>query len=112
MGRLQREKGKRGEREVVKILNAAGIKAKRRLSVLGDATDCASDIELLDNPNIIIDVKYRNKIFVKTFKEVEEKLKTANGIVVTCWRQTGDRTWRITMKLNDWIKMLYCNKKQ
>ena len=93
MGKSQRDKGVRGEREVVNILKAAGFDTAQRTGEW-KANDilCA-----VDGHDRIIEVKLR----AKGFSGLYEFLKGSWAVV-----HKGDyQPWLITMTLDDWLKL-------
>lgn len=106
MGKMQREKGKRGEREVVKFLKALGIEAKRNLNTEADHDAGDADIVLSRFPDIAVDVKLRTRVPRGVFAEVEERFDGTGKIPLTVWRTDGDTQWRATLKLEDLCNLL------
>ena len=93
MGKSQRDKGARGEREVVNILKAAGFDSAQRTGEFKpNDILCA-----VDGHDRIIEVKIR----AKGFSGLYEFLKGSWAVV-----HKGDyQPWLITMTLDDWLKL-------
>jgi hypothetical protein len=93
MGKSQRDKGARGEREVVNILKAAGFDTAQRTGEW-KANDilCA-----VDGHDRVIEVKMR----AKGFSGLYEFLKGSWAVV----HKADYSPWLITMTLDDWLKL-------
>ena len=99
MGKMQKEKGKRGELEVVHILRKHGIKAQRGQQHKGtsDSPDVIHDI-----PFVHLEVKFRENFAINaTLDKAREECGT-DVIPVICHRRVYD-TWRVTMTLEDFL---------
>ena len=93
MGKFSREKGKRGEQEVVNILKASGFDtAKRTGEFVKDDILCA-----IDGHDRIIEVKMR----ANGFGKFNEWLKSSWAVV-----HKGDyQPWLITMPLVEFLRL-------
>src|ERR1022692_4895821 len=93
MGKAQREKGRRGEQEIVTILKAAGFStAKRTGEYVANDILCA-----IDGHDRIIEVKMR----AKGFSGLYGFLKGSWAVVHKADRQP----WLITMPLIEFLKL-------
>ena len=94
MGRMQRNKGKRGEREAAAFLNEHfGIAAKRTAQCRGDQT---ADIECGDG--LHCEVKRRAKIGAIRFLEQAERDKKPDAVPFVMLREDGDTEWSILVR--------------
>lgn len=71
MGKMQRAKGARVERELVNLLREKGF-AAQRVPLSGATTFCKGDVELIDISmnKFYIEVKSRKDGFINLYKEV------------------------------------------
>ena len=92
MGKAEREKGKRGEREAAKMLGAIiGLQVRR--SSQYRATESSADLIC---PGLWIEVKRRERLGMS---EVEKALKEApSGPAVLMWRRNG-KEWIVACRL-------------
>lgn len=82
MARLEKEKGKRGEREVVKLLKEAGFEARRTAPLqAGESSSGVPDVEL--DKRFKIEVKRRKS----GFKQIYDWLKDADFLFVRADRK-------------------------
>lgn len=79
MGKASRDKGKRGEREVVNLHKEAGIDARRTAQVDGGLS---SDVLLTALPEVHVEVKRYSKIAACRFLEQAERDAAARAKLV------------------------------
>lgn len=104
-GRLSKEKGKRGEREVVKILQEAGFVSARRTAqhrgkpFAGQRS--ARDVECEELSNLHIEVKLRAKFTPQTIRDAVLQARRDGLGLPSCvvWRSTHQpeyKAWRVS----------------
>ena len=107
MGKMSRDKGKRGEREVAAILRAHGFDAKRGQQHRGgkDSPD------VVGLPGVHIEVKYTQAFRLwDALAQAEEDSCGSNDVPLVVHRKavkTGDKAlpWVAVMKLEDFLAM-------
>lgn len=97
-----RQKGKRGEREAVRLLRSFGFAARRTAQNCGKSGD-AADVVCDDLPGVHFEVKFLVKglsIGTAMFARAWAKLLTECGAKepVLLWRPTGSRVWLMTYR--------------
>ena len=103
MSKAQREKGKRGEREVVLCLEALGVQAYRILNTEKDSDAERADIQIRGT-GLVVNAKLRGTMPPGVFREAEAQHPGRPLAVI--WRTGGDTQWRVTMRLQDWAVLL------
>ena len=109
MGRASRDKGKRGEREVVRRFNDAGIPCRRRWegqSMPGGLTlgDLMFGPERMAWP-IYAEVRHRNTLAIPAWlREIEESAPL--GYERTLIFRRDKENWHVAMPLSDYISLL------
>jgi hypothetical protein len=106
MGRRERNKGKVGEREVVRALLAAGIPARRLWegqSMPGGQAD--GDIEIsLPSLEVYAEVRRREKLALPAWiREVEEKAGDREKAVIF---RRSQEPWYVAVPLDFFIRLL------
>lgn len=100
MGKRQREKGKRGEREVARKLKDHGYDARRGQQYCG----VAGDADVIGLPGIHIEVKR-----VETFRlyDAMEQAKhdARDGEIPVVFHRKNDCNWVVVMDADQWIEM-------
>lgn len=107
MARMSRDKGKRGEREVVHVFKAAGIQAERTAPMQAGSTNYA-DIHI-DVPGYHIESKMAAQIRIVEW--VRQATREANplDVPVVAWRlcARGNSTgWMATLPLEDFAVLV------
>ena len=99
MGKMARDKGAGGERELAGILNEHGINAHR-----GYVQFKQSD--LVGIPGIHPEVKRVEKLNIHAAmrQAIEESKKRKDGCPTVFHRKNRDK-WLVTMLLDDWIEL-------
>lgn len=108
-GRHSRNKGKRGEREVVKIFRDAGYPARRSVQYNGRPGTAA---DVIGVPGMHIEVKFVEKESVRAWYKQAERDAAASpeqDIPIVVHRKSRE-FWLVTMSLNDLIKLLETDK--
>tara|TARA_R110000824_G_scaffold304593_2_gene492400 strand:- start:182 stop:535 length:354 start_codon:yes stop_codon:yes gene_type:complete len=94
MGRMQREKGKRGEREAAAVITEIfGLEARRTAQRRGDQTadiDCGRQVH--------IEVKRRAGIAAIRWLEQAERDKTKGTVPFVMLREDKDLEWSILVR--------------
>ena len=102
MGRMSREKGKRGEREAAELLRAHGFQARRGQQHSGspDSPDIKHDI-----PGIFLEVKRTESFRLYPALEQARQDRRAGDIPVVLHRQNG-REWVAILSAEDLLSIL------
>ena len=105
MGKLSREKGKRGERMFAEICRKHGYtKARRSVQYCGKAGTAADVVGL---PGIHVEVKNVENLNVrKALEQAEEDNQAAGGkkLPLVAWKKNRQK-WVAVMDLEDWFKI-------
>ena len=98
MGKAERERGKRGERELAKILREYGYDTKRGHQYCG----AAGNADVIGLPGIHIGCKRveRLNILDAISQAVHDALP---GLLPTVFHRRDRCEWLVTMRLSDWI---------
>lgn len=101
MGKMQREKGKRGEREVVDLIKRYGFEARRGQQFKGgaDSPDVVHDI-----PHVFVEVKYREKFSL--YPALEQAREEAGGDVPVVFHRRSGKPWVAIMDARDFLKAM------
>ena len=103
IGRASRNKGKRAELEVVKILKVAGFeKAQRSAQYCGNTGD-APDVEGL--PGIHIEVKRVERLNLRKAYEQAVNDSKKSGDFPAVFHRQSHQPWMVTLSLNDFLKL-------
>lgn len=104
-GKMSREKGKRGEREIAAILKAHGYDARRGQQFCGANGD--ADVVGLDG--IHIEVKRTEKL--KLYEALEQAQSDArDGELPVVMHRKNNHEWVVIQPLEDWIAMYSTSK--
>lgn len=101
---MSREKGARGEREVVTIATDCGLRAERQANLQASGQGDHSDVALLDIPTLHLEVKRDERMSVDTMLRQAEK-DAGLRVPVVIWRR-NKRKWRADVPLEDYFKLL------
>ncbi|HIX15252.1 MAG TPA: hypothetical protein H9740_05940 [Candidatus Hungatella pullicola] len=98
MGKLQREKGKRGERELSSLLCEYGYNCKRGQQYCG----AEGNADVIGLPGIHIECKRveRLNILDAIVQAVHDAKK---GLLPAVFHRRDRSEWLVTMRLDDWI---------
>lgn len=102
MGKLSRDKGKRGEREVVALLRKHGFEARRGQQFRGgsDSPDIIHNME-----GFYIEVKLRQNLNLYDTIDVAMTEKKSHEDVLVFHRKNA-RPWLITMDAGDFLELM------
>ena len=105
-GRKSRDKGKRGEREVVQILKSLGFDAKRRGQLQAGREDVPDVLAKNEYVALAIEVKFPKKLpaFVVGAMEQAEKA-SGYGFPVVFMRENRGR-WYVMMTLSRFLWLI------
>ena len=104
-GKRSRDKGKRGEREVSKILQTAGFPARRTVQYNGRPGTAADVVGI---PGLHIEVKLVEKEIIRAWYRQAQRDAHAspeNEMPVIVHRKSRE-PWLVTMSLEDFIKII------
>lgn len=100
MGKSQREKGKRGERELAGILREYGYDCRRGQQYCG----AAGDADVVGLPGIHIECKRVEKL--NLLDAMEQAGRDAReGEAPAVFHRRDRCEWLVTMRLEDWIQL-------
>lgn len=107
MGKMSRDKGKRGEREIANILKEHGFKNARRTSQYCGTTGDASDVIGLDGFHI--EVKYVEKLNIdKALEQAirDSEAKPEKKEIPVVMHRANRHPWKVTMRIEDFLAMV------
>lgn len=108
MGRMSREKGKRGEREVAEILRNHGYAARRGQQFHGGA----DSPDVVGLPGFHIEVKYTQRFdLYGALKQAETDSSGMDDVPLVVHRKAAENgqkkpDWVAVLKLEDFLKIL------
>lgn len=103
-----KQKGKRGELELAKILREHGFNARRTAQYNGKETGSLADIVGLDG--IHVEVKRVEALNIE--KAMKQAIRDAKLNEVPCvFHRRNNCPWYVTMTLEDWISLKKRGKK-
>lgn len=97
-----KQKGKRGELELVRKLKEHGFDTRRSVQYNGKAEEGQAD--LLGLPNIHIECKRVEKLNLYDAM-AQAKHDAEGGELPTVFHRKNNSKWLVTMELDDWIKI-------
>ena len=97
MGKMQKAKGYRGEVEVVAILREYGIDAKRGLVF-------RKEPDIVDDTNIHWEVKRQET--TKIHEWMKQSREQCRGKIPTVVHRRSREEWLITLKFEDFLKLI------
>jgi Holliday junction resolvase len=102
LGKLSKEKGKRGERAVAQLLKNRGYEAKRGVQYQGgpESPDVVSELE-----KIHIEVK-RTEALSLYVAMAQAELDAGPEQVPTVWHRRSKQEWLVVLKAEDFLDML------
>ena len=100
MGKSQREKGKRGERELSMKLREYGYECRRGQQYCG----ANGDADVLGLPGIHIECKRAERLNIQTAME-QSKRDAAEGEFPAVFHRRDRSEWLVTMRLEDWAEL-------
>lgn len=100
MGKAQREKGKRGERELASLLREEGYGTRRGQQFCG----ANGDADVVGLPGIHIECKRVEKL--NLYDAMAQSIGDSNEDELPAVFHRKDRcSWLVTMRLEDWIRL-------
>ena len=102
MGKMQRQKGKVGEREFANLCVAYGIRARRGRQYAGHVD--APDVILEDFPGVHVEVKRKEKLSIHPVMEQLLEEAGAKTVSVLAHRRNG-QPWVCSMPAEQWLEM-------
>ena len=101
MGKMQREKGKRGEREVVDLIKRYGFEARRGQQFKGgaDSPDVIHNI-----PNVFVEVKYREKFSI--YPALEQATEEAERKMPVVFHRRSGKPWVAILDAREFLIMM------
>lgn len=105
-GKASRNKGKRGELEIVKILKLAGFEKAQRSAQCKGNTGQAPDVEGL--PGIHIEVKRVERLNLKKAYEqaVNDSKENGNNDIAAVFHRGSYQPWMVSLSLNDFLTLI------
>ena len=100
MGKSQREKGKRGERELAGRLRDHGYDCRRGQQFCGTS----GDADVTGLPGIHIECKRVERLNLQEAME-QSKRDARTGEMPTVFHRRDRSEWLVTMRLEDWIQL-------
>lgn len=100
-GRASRQKGKRGELEVVHILKEHGFDARRTQQFAGKAG--TADVDGL--PGFHVEVKRRERTDIKNWMEQSTNEALEDEIPIVVFRASNE-PWRVVMDFEQFLDLL------
>lgn len=97
MGKMQREKGARAERQIVHILQEYGIDA-RRGQVFNGEPDVMSSLP--------IHIEVKRQETTKIHEWMKQSQEQNRGLIPTVVHRRSREDWLITMKFEDFLQLL------
>ncbi len=107
MGKTQREKGKRGERELAGLLREYGYDCRRGQQYCGTA----GDADVVGLPGVHIECKRVERLNLQdamsqAVRDTEaEKMPFCDEIYPAVFHRRDRCEWLVTMRLEDWIEL-------
>lgn len=107
MGKAQREKGKRGERELANLLKDHGYNCRRGQQYCGTN----GDADVVGLPGIHIECKRVERLNLEDAMRQaidnteSEKLPFSEEIYPAVFHRRNRGSWLVTMRLDDWMNL-------
>lgn len=100
MGNMQREKGKRGERELAALLREYGFNSRRGQQYSG----ANGDADVVGLPGIHIEVKRVERLNISEAMK-QSRLDTRPEEMPAVFHRRNQEGWLVTMPLDSWIEL-------
>lgn len=100
MGRMSRQKGKVGEREVAELLRSHGFPARRGVQFAGgpDSPD------VVGLPGVHVEVKRTESL--RLYPALEQAMQDRKpGDVASVWHRQNGRSWVVIMPADDFLSL-------
>ena len=101
MGKMSREKGKRGEREWAALCREYGFNCRRTAQYCGNTGEAADVVGI---PGIHQEVKWVERLNLRDAMEQAER-DCGENIPIVAHKKNG-KEWLVTMRAEDWLKMI------
>lgn len=101
MGKMSRDKGKRGEREWSKLCQEYGFDCRRTSQYCGKTGDAADVVGI---EGIHQEVKRVEKLNIDT--AMEQAVRDCNGKTPIVAHRKNGKPWYVTMLATDWLEMM------
>ena len=100
MGKMSRDKGKRGELELAKKLREYGYETRRGPQFCG----AKGDADVIGLPGIHIEVKRVEKL--NLYEAVKQSVRdSVYEDLPAVFHRKNNREWLVTMRLTEWMEM-------
>jgi Holliday junction resolvase len=106
MSKASREKGKRGEREVAAILDAAGFPARRAQQFAGGASSFDVSCPALETLGLRIEVKRTEKTAINEWLATARRDCQGQDLLPIVVHRSNRSDWRVYMTLDDFIELI------
>ncbi|MBR3861404.1 MAG: hypothetical protein IKM84_05960 [Oscillospiraceae bacterium] len=101
MGRSQQRKGRSGELELCRLLNAQGYAVRP-----GQAVSYGQEPDLVGLPGVHIEVKRREVVdLAAALKQAAEDAERFGDGIPAVFARGNRQKWRVTMLLDDWLNL-------
>lgn len=100
MGKMQREKGKRGERELAGILRKYGFDSRRGQQYSG----ANGDADVAGLPGIHVEVKRVERLNISEAMKQSQR-DARPGEIPTVFHRKNREEWHVTMPLGGWMEL-------
>lgn len=100
-----KRKGKVGELEVVNLLKEKGLTARRTQQFSGKA-DGTSDVLCEELNNFHIEVKRDEHLNIEKALQQSIRDSELENTIPTVFHRKNKEGWKVTMRLEDWLKLV------
>lgn len=100
MGKASREKGKRGEREVAKLLKEHGFEGRRGQQYCG----ATGEADVIGLPGVHIEVK-RTEAFHLWDALKQSTFDAREGEIPSVWHRKNNEPWVVILTAEDFIEL-------
>lgn len=101
MGRMSREKGKRGEREFAKLCRAHGFEGARR----GQQFSGVEGKDVVGLPGFHIEVKRVERLNLGAAMDQAQEDAAEGEVPIVAHRKNGE-SWRVTLEAEEFLKLI------
>lgn len=100
MGKMSREKGKRGERELAKKFRENGFDARRGQQFCG----ANGDADVIGLPGIHVEAKRTERL--NLYDAMSQAISDSrNNEFPTVFHRRNNSEWLVVMRIDDWLEM-------